>query len=96
MKKTYYTFLLLLIFIHFGIAQERPEIPHIDSIQLSHQQPHQNSQDVFWYDDFDGPRKNYGESQGELDAAQLFGSDGQSMLSHYEQLNSVGWAQSEA
>jgi hypothetical protein len=39
---------------------------------------------VIWYDDFDGPQKQYTESQGRVDTSQGFGGSGGSTLSFYK------------
>ncbi|MBN2476633.1 MAG: hypothetical protein JXB62_18630 [Pirellulales bacterium] len=66
-------------------ADDAPEVPRIDSVVMSPDQPQQSDQAVVWYDDFDGPEKPYTESQGELDEGEAFGGRGRSMLSVYEQ-----------
>jgi hypothetical protein len=65
-------------------ADDLPETPRIDSVVISRPQPHESDPAVIWYDDFDGPVKPYTESQGELDAKEAFGGQGQSMLGLYE------------
>jgi hypothetical protein len=61
-----------------------PEIPRIDSVVMTKPQPHETSEAVIWYDDFDGKEKNYPESSGGLDEKQAFGGQGKSMLCLYE------------
>ena len=65
-------------------AADVPETPRIDSVVMSRPQPQESDSAVIWYDDFDGPVKAYTESQGELDAHEAFGGQGQSMLGLYE------------
>ncbi len=65
-------------------AGELPETPRIDSVVMTRPQPHESDPAVIWYDDFDGPVKRYTESQGEVDAKEAFGGQGQSMLGLYE------------
>jgi len=69
-----------------GTAQgaEAPETPRIDSVVMTKPQPHETSEAVIWYDDFDGEEKNYPESSGRLDKKQAFGGQGKSMLCLYE------------
>jgi hypothetical protein len=63
---------------------EIPEVPRIDSVVMAKPQPHETSEAVIWYDDFDGKEKNYPESGGGLDEKQAFGGRGKSMLCLYE------------
>ncbi len=63
---------------------EIPEVPRIDSVVMAKPQPHETSEAVIWYDDFDGKEKNYPESSGGLDEKQAFGGQGKSMLCLYE------------
>jgi hypothetical protein len=67
-----------------GWAQGAPEVPRIDSVVMAAPQPQAADKAVIWYDDFDGPPKQYTESQGKLDAAEGFGGRGQSVLCFYE------------
>ena len=69
-----------------GTAQgaEAPEIPRIDSVVMIKPQPHEASEAVIWYDDFDGGEKKYPESSGGLEGKQTFGGQGKSMLCLYE------------
>ncbi|MBW1784454.1 MAG: hypothetical protein JRL30_27395 [Deltaproteobacteria bacterium] len=79
-----------------------PEIPRIDSLVMSGEQPHKRNdasfgsryvskgepgdkrQPIIWYDDFDGPVKDYAESSGTLDAEEAFGRTGRSLLCLFE------------
>ncbi|MGC9330131.1 MAG: hypothetical protein ACP5I1_21020, partial [Candidatus Hinthialibacter sp.] len=65
------------------VEAQPPESPRIDSIVMLHPQPHESESNVIWFDDFDGPVKPYGESQGGLSQSVYFGESGQSMVSHY-------------
>lgn len=65
-------------------ANDVPETPRIDSVVMSHPQPHESDPATIWYDDFDGPAKPYTESEGVLDAQEGLGGKGQSMLGLYE------------
>jgi hypothetical protein len=67
-----------------AIAADAPEVPRIDSVVMSPTQPQAADPAVLWCDDFDGPAKQYTESEGELDATEAFGGQGRSMLSVYE------------
>ena len=44
---------------------EIPEVPRIDSVIMTKPQPHETSEAVIWYDDFDGEEKKYPESSGQ-------------------------------
>jgi hypothetical protein len=66
------------------LAADAPEAPRIDSLVMIPAQPQAADPAVIWYDDFDGPAKQYTESEGELDAAAAFGGQGRSLLSVYE------------
>lgn len=54
-------------------ADDVPEVPRIDGVVMSSSQPHESDRAVVWYDDFDGPKKPYTESQGGLDESEAFG-----------------------
>lgn len=69
---------------NFAAYAAPPEVPRIDSVVISPSQPIEDDPAVIWYDDFDGPPKNYTESQGGLDDAEVFGGSGRSMHSFYE------------
>lgn len=77
-------FFLMLYCFPYGSHAAKPEIPKIDNIVMLQPQPHESDEHVIWYDDFDGEVQEYGESSGGLSDQESFGSDGQSMLSHYE------------
>jgi len=65
-------------------AQEtEPEIPRIESVEILEVQPQESDTAVIWFDDFDGPVKNYTESSGELDSKTKFGPGGKSMKCFY-------------
>ncbi len=65
-------------------AETLPVTPRIDSLVSLRPSPFETDPDVIWYDDFDGPQKQYTESQGRVDATQGFGGSGGSMLSFYK------------
>jgi hypothetical protein len=75
---------LVVAFGAADAARGESEIPRIDSVVMSSNQPHREHPAVIWYDDFDGPAKPYTESQGRLDSEQAFGGEGRAMLSHYD------------
>lgn len=60
-------------------------VPRIDSVEMA--KPVTADEAVIWYDDFNGPVKQYTESQGAVDREESFGGDGGSMLSLYEKGN---------
>lgn len=66
-------------------AQNVPVAPRIESVVPLPEQPQQRDQAVIWYDDFNGPLRDYSESEGPLVDHEGFGGSGRSMLSHYEQ-----------
>lgn len=69
-------------------AQEtEPEIPRIESVEILEIQPHESDTAVIWFDDFDGPLKNYTESSGDLDSETKFGPSGKSMKCFYAESN---------
>lgn len=65
-------------------AETFPSTPRIDSLISLRPSPLETDPAVIWYDDFDGPQKQYTESQGRVDASQGFGGSGGSMLSFYK------------
>lgn len=65
-------------------AETLPATPRIDSLVSLRPSPLETDATVIWYDDFDGPQKQYTESQGRVDTSQGFGGSGGSMLSFYE------------
>jgi len=66
-----------------ALGDNAPEVPRIDSLVMTQQQPHQADEAVIWYDDFNGEEKDYTESSGGLDDQHSYGGQGRSMLSHY-------------
>ncbi|WP_165228098.1 hypothetical protein [Aquisphaera insulae] len=58
--------------------------PRIDSVVPLADQPQAVDPATIWYDDFDGPEKQYTESQGGLDDRVGFGGAGRSMICRYE------------
>ena len=73
---------VLLSLVAVGLSSAK-DIPRIDSVVIS-KQPHESDEATIWYDDFDGPPKQYTESNGKFVTKQAFGGKGKSMLSHYE------------
>jgi hypothetical protein len=67
-----------------GCAETLPETPRIDSVVMAPTSPLETDPAVIWYDDFDGPKKPYTESQGGIDPNEGFGDAGGSMLCFYE------------
>src|SRR3954465_3518257 len=73
-----------------GLGQEKSqalrevEVPRIESVVPLPRQPHQDDPTVIWYDDFEGPEKNYGEASGNLDAAESYGGAGKSLACVYK------------
>ena len=65
-------------------AQEKPEVPRVDSVIPSAVQPHETAPTTIWYDDFDGSPKSYAEGKSPLDDRVAFGSQGKSMWCLYE------------
>ena len=65
-------------------AETLPATPRIDSLVSLRPSPLETDRVVIWYDDFDGPQKQYTESQGRVDMSQGFGGSGGSMLSFYK------------
>ena len=65
-------------------AETLPEIPRIDSVVMAPTSPLETDPAVIWYDDFDGPKKPYTESQGSVDPNEGFGGVGGSMHCFYE------------
>jgi hypothetical protein len=63
---------------HQNEDMTKPEIPHIQSIEINNIQPQENDPDVIWYDDFKNERL-YHESLGEIDGTESFGSGSGSM-----------------
>jgi len=64
---------------------DAPEIPRIESVRMLEKQPLESDPAVIWYDDFNGPEKDYTESSGGLDSANSFGKTGKSMPCLYLQ-----------
>ena len=75
---------ILLLGISVAQAETLPETPRIDSLVMLQTSPLETDPAVIWYDDFDGPEKQYTESQGGIDTNQGFGGRGGSMLSFYK------------
>ncbi|TKJ33714.1 MAG: hypothetical protein CEE38_20250 [Planctomycetes bacterium B3_Pla] len=65
-------------------AETLPATPRIDSLVSLRPSPLETDAAVIWYDDFDGPQKQYTESQGRIDTSQGFGGSGGSMLNFYK------------
>ena len=65
-------------------ARLEAEVPRIESVVPAPRQPHQDHPTVIWYDDFDGPDKDYGEASGDLDAAESHGVAGKSLACVYK------------
>ncbi len=65
-------------------AETLPATPRIDSMVSVRPSPLQTDAAVIWHDDFDGPEKQYTESQGGVDKNHGFGGSGGSMLSFYK------------
>ena len=65
-------------------AEPLPSTPRIDSLVSLRPSPLETDAAVIWYDDFDGPQKQYTESHGGVDTSQGFGGSGGSMLSFYK------------
>ena len=63
---------------------QRPEVPRIDCVVPSLNQPHATDPATIWYDDFDGDPKPYAEGKSPLDGNMAFGQQGKSMLCLYE------------
>jgi hypothetical protein len=62
---------------------EIPDTPRIESVRMLTNQPHENSQDLIWFDDFDTDL-NYTEKSGPpLDGSVRFGNYGSSMRCFY-------------
>jgi hypothetical protein len=60
-------------------GQDVPEEPRIESVQMLPVQPQENDPALIWYDNFDGPEKNYVESENKPDPTNKFGSIGKSV-----------------
>jgi len=65
-------------------AETLPATPRIGSLVSLRPSPLETDAAVIWYDNFDGPQKQYTESQGGVDTSQGFGGSGGSMLSFYK------------
>lgn len=75
--------LLLAVSATLAVAEERPRPPRVDSVAPAAEQPQSTDPAVIWYDNFDGPAKNYTEASGGFDDQAALGGSGRSMLSHY-------------
>jgi hypothetical protein len=62
---------------------EKPEVPHINCIQISDIQPQETDNSVIWFDDFDEV-KEYLESKGDIDFTEFFGATGGSMKAGFK------------
>jgi hypothetical protein len=60
------------------------EAPRIESVVPLPHQPQEDDRATIWYDDFNGPEKQYGESSGLLDGHESLGGSGKSLASVYE------------
>lgn len=56
----------------------------VDSVVPLPSRPGGDDPAVIWFDDFDGPEKEYEETEGELDDRVSFGGRGRSMISRYD------------
>ncbi len=54
------------------------EIPHIDFVEMTEVQSHENNSNIIWYDDF-STKKDYLESKGGIDTMVNFGTKGGSV-----------------
>jgi len=68
-----------------GAAQASPEAAalRVESVVPLPQQPQEIDKAIIWYDDFNGPEKEYGEAEGKLDPAESFGGAGRSLACRY-------------
>lgn len=67
-----------------GTSDEKPDIPHIDFVEMTDPQPQESDTNCIWYDDFD-QQKTYLESEGENDNHEFFGTHGASMKAGFKQ-----------
>ncbi len=65
------------------------EIPRIDFVEMSVQQPYENSSKTIWYDDF-STKKEYMESKGGIDAKVYFGTKGGSAIMGFDKGDVTG------
>jgi len=78
-------FLPVLLLAADAGQDESPEVPRLHSVQMLERQPQDTSSALIWYDDFDGPQKQYTESSGEIDRQAGFGNSGGSVRCTYAQ-----------
>lgn len=70
-------------------AQDVPETPRIDSLEVLDRQPAEIDPAVIWYDNFDDDEKQslYPEKSGNVVDAPRFGASGKSLAMHYPKGN---------
>lgn len=74
---------LQLFFCNGLLAQDKPEIPHIDSIVPSLIQPQKIESQTIWFDDFDSGWKEYPEKSGNITSQEVFGGKGRALETFY-------------
>jgi hypothetical protein len=62
---------------------EKPEVPHVNCIEVIDIQPQETDTSVIWFDDFDEV-KEYLESKGDIDFTEFFGQSGGSMKAGFK------------
>ncbi len=65
------------------VAGQSLRTPRIERVIPSPRQPHAADRATIWYDDFDGPPKQYGEATGPLDDSQSLSDGGKSLRCFY-------------